>query len=39
MPPFTCRAVAMHFDMLDGTRGTDPDYLRKLVRRHRLPPE
>jgi hypothetical protein len=38
-PPFTYRAVAMHFDMLDGTRGTDPDYLRKLVRRHGLPPE
>ena len=38
-PPFTYRAVAMQIDMLDGTRGTEPDYLRKLVRRHGLPPE
>lgn len=38
-PPFTYRAVAVHFDMLDGTRGTDPDYLRKLVSKHGLPPE
>jgi hypothetical protein len=38
-PPFTYRAVAMHFEALDGTRGTEPDYLRKLVRKHGLPPE
>ncbi len=38
-PPYTDRAVAPHFDMLDGARGTEPDYLRKLVRKHGLPPE
>lgn len=38
-PPYTCPAVALHFDVLDGTRGTEPDYLRKLVRKHGLPRE
>jgi len=38
-PPFTYRAVAPYFEMLDGTVGTDPDYLRKLVRKHGLPLE
>ena len=38
-PPYTYRAVAMHFEILDGTRGTDPEYLRKLVRRYGLPPD
>jgi hypothetical protein len=32
-PPFTPRSIAPHFDILDGNRGTDPDYLRKLIRR------
>jgi hypothetical protein len=38
-PPYTYRAIAPYFEMLDGTRGTDPDYVRKLVRRHGLPTE
>jgi len=38
-PPYTYRAIAPYFDTLDGTRGADPDYVRKLVRRHGLPPE
>ncbi len=37
-PPFTPRSVARQFDTLDGNRGTDPDYVRKLVRRYGLPP-
>lgn len=36
-PPYTYRAIAPHFETLDGTRDTDPEYLRKLVRRHGLP--
>ncbi len=38
-PPFTYRSIAPHFEALDGTRGTDPEYIRKLVRRHGLPPD
>ncbi|MGC8635400.1 MAG: hypothetical protein ACP5VP_12245 [Candidatus Limnocylindrales bacterium] len=38
-PPYTYRAIAPHFETLDGTLGTDPEYLRKLVRRHGRPPE
>lgn len=38
-PPFTYRSIAPHFETLDGTRGTDPEYVRKLVRRHGLPPD
>ena len=36
-PPYTYRSIAPHFETLDGTRDTDPEYLRKLVRRHGLP--
>jgi hypothetical protein len=38
-PPYTYPSVAPHFEVLDGTRGTDPEYLRKLVRKHGLPPD
>lgn len=38
-PPYTYASVAPHFETLDRTRGTEPDYLRKLVRKHGLPPE
>ena len=38
-PPYTYRAISPHFETLDGTRGTDPEYVRKLVRRYRRPPE
>jgi len=38
-PPHSFRAVAVHFDTLDGVRGIDPDHLRKLARRFGLPPE
>jgi hypothetical protein len=38
-PPYTYRAIAPHFQTLDDTRGTDPEYVRKLVRRFGLPPE
>jgi hypothetical protein len=38
-PPYTYAAVAPYFEMLDGTRGTDPEYFRKLVRRYRETPE
>jgi hypothetical protein len=31
--------LAQHFESLDGERGIDPDYLRKLLRRFGLPPE
>ena len=34
-PPYTFRAIASHFEALDGTRGVDPDWLRKLVGRYR----
>ena len=37
-PPHTYRSIAPHFETLDGTRGTDPEYVRKLVGRHGLPP-
>ena len=36
-PPHTYEAVAPHFMTLDGTIGTSPEYLRKLVRRFGLP--
>ena len=32
------RSIAPHFETLDGTRGTDPEYLRKLLGRHGMPP-
>lgn len=38
-PPYTYRAIAPHFETLDGTRGTEPEYVRKLVRRYRGTPE
>jgi hypothetical protein len=38
-PPHTYRSVAPQFLTLDGHRGADPEYLRKLVRRYGLPPE
>ena len=38
-PPLTYQAVAPHFMTLDGTIGTSPEYLRKLVRRFGLPAE
>lgn len=38
-PPYTYRSIAPHFETLDGTRGTDPEYVRKLVARHGLPPD
>ncbi len=37
-PPHTYSAIAPHFVALDGTKGTSPEYLRKLVRRFGLPP-
>ena len=37
-PPHSYRLVALHFVTLDGHRGTDAEYLRKLVRRFGLPP-
>ena len=37
-PPRTYRVVAPLFVALDGTEGTSPEYLRKLVRRFGLPP-
>jgi hypothetical protein len=37
-PPYTYRSIAPHFETLDGTRGTDPEYVRKLVGRHGVPP-
>jgi hypothetical protein len=38
-PPHSYRLVALHFVTLDGHRGTDAEYLRKLVRRFGLPAE
>jgi hypothetical protein len=38
-PPYTYSAIAPYFETLDGNRGTDPEYLRKLVRRYGLTPE
>lgn len=37
--PHTYDALAPHFERLDGTVGTEPDYLRKLVGRFGLPPD
>jgi hypothetical protein len=37
-PPQTYRVIAPLFVALDGTEGTSPEYLRKLVRRFGLPP-
>ena len=37
-PPHTYRAVSRQFVTLDGTIGTGPEYLRKLVHRFGLPP-
>ncbi len=36
--PHTYATIAAHFEMLDGEFGTEPDYLRKLVKRFGLPP-
>jgi hypothetical protein len=36
-PPYTDQSVAAHLEMLDGETGTEPDYLRKLVKRFGLP--
>ncbi len=36
--PHTNAAIAAHFEMLDGEMGTEPDHLRKLVKRFGLPP-
>jgi len=36
-PPYTDRSIAAHLEMLDGETGTEPDYLRKLVKRFGLP--
>ncbi len=38
MPPHTNASIAAHFEMLDGEMGTEPDHLRKLVKRFGLPP-
>jgi hypothetical protein len=38
-PPHVDDDVAEHFLTLDGTVGTEGDYLRKLIRRFGLPPE
>lgn len=37
-PPHTNASIAAHLEMLDGELGTEPDYLRKLVKRFGLPP-
>lgn len=37
-PPHTNASIAAHLEMLDGEMGTEPDYLRKLVKRFGLPP-
>lgn len=36
--PHTYATIAAHFEMLDGELGTEPDYLRKLVKRFGVPP-
>ncbi len=36
-PPYTDQSIAAHLEMLDGATGTEPDYLRKLVKRFGLP--
>jgi hypothetical protein len=33
-PPHTYQSIADQFEMLDGSIGTDPDHLRKLMRRY-----
>ncbi len=33
-PPHTYQSVADRFEMLDGSVGTDPDHLRKLMKRY-----
>lgn len=35
--PHTDQSIAAHLEMLDGETGTEPDYLRKLVKRFGLP--
>jgi hypothetical protein len=37
-PPHTYQSIADQFEMLDGSVGTDPDHLRKLIRRYGLTP-
>jgi hypothetical protein len=37
-PARTNASIAAHFEMLDGEMGTEPDHLRKLVKRFGLPP-
>lgn len=37
-PPHTNASIAAHFEVLDGEVGTEPDHLRKLVKRFGLPP-
>jgi hypothetical protein len=37
-PSHTNASIAAHLEMLDGELGTEPDYLRKLVKRFGLPP-
>ena len=36
--PHTNASIAAHLEMLDGELGTEPGYLRKLVKRYGLPP-
>jgi hypothetical protein len=38
-PPHTYRSIAPRFLTLDGHRGADPEYVRKLVRRFGPPPD
>ena len=38
-PPHAYASIAEHLEMLDGERGTEPGYLRKLLRRFGPPPE
>jgi hypothetical protein len=38
-PPHTYRSIAPQFLTLDGHRGADPEYVRKLVRRFGPPPD
>jgi hypothetical protein len=33
-PPYTYGSIADQFEMLDGSIGTDPDHLRKLMKRY-----
>jgi len=34
IPPYTYPSIADQFEMLDGSVGTDPDHLRKLMKRY-----